>query len=82
MTKKNEEKLTFEQAFEKLESIVDQLDRGELKLDELESRFEEGMKMAAFCNERLEQVEQKVNLLIEKARGGGFDREPFEPEEV
>ncbi len=69
--------LTFEQAYERLEQIVQALDEGDLKLDELETKFEEGMKLAAFCSKRLEKVELKVNLLIEKA-GGELDRKPFD----
>ena len=75
----NLERLSFEQAYERLERIVKELDEGELKLDELEKKFEEGMRLASHCSQRLEQVEQKVNLLIEKAQGE-FDREPFDAE--
>jgi len=77
---KNSESLTFEQAYERLEAIVQQLDQGNLALDELEKKFEEGMRLAAYCSQRLEQVEQKVSLLIEKAQGG-LERTPYEDQE-
>jgi len=77
---KNTESLTFEQAYERLEAIVQQLDQGNLALDELEKKFEEGMRLAAYCSQRLEQVEQKVSLLIEKAQGG-LERTPYEDQE-
>jgi len=81
MTKqKNSEPLSFEQAYQRLDAIVRELDEGELTLDELEKKFEEGMQMAARCSERLEQVEQKVSLLIEKAQGG-MDRKSYENSE-
>jgi len=78
---KNAEPLTFEQAYERLDAIVRQLDEGELKLDELENQFEEGMRMAAFCSKRLEEVEQKVSLLVEKAQAG-LEREPFDRDDL
>jgi len=77
---KNSESLSFEQAYERLEAIVQQLDQGNLALDELEKKFEEGMRLAAYCSQRLEQVEQKVSLLIEKAQGG-LERTPYEDQE-
>lgn len=77
---KNTESLSFEQAYERLEAIVQQLDQGNLALDELEKKFEEGMRLAAYCSQRLEQVEQKVSLLIEKAQGG-LERTPYEDQE-
>ena len=77
---KKTEPLSFEQAYERLEAIVRQLDEGNLKLDELEKKFEEGMQMAAHCSQRLEQVEQKVNLLIEKAQGV-LERRSYEDQE-
>ena len=74
-----EETPNFEQAYRQLEKIVRELDSGELSLDDLDRKFEEGMALAAFCSKRLEQVEQKVNRLIENARGE-LEREPFEIE--
>ena len=77
---KKTDPLSYEQAFERLEAIVRQLDEGNLKLDELERKFEEGMQMAAHCSQRLEQVEQKINLLIEKAQGA-LERRPYGDQE-
>ena len=77
---KKTDPLSFEQAYERLEAIVQLLDEGDLKLDELETKFEEGMRMAAYCSQRLEQVEQKVNLLVEKTQGA-LERRPYEDQE-
>ena len=74
------EPASFEQAYQRLEAIVRELDEGELQLDELEQKFEEGIRMAAYCSKRLEQVEQKVNLLMEKVQGGGLERKPYDDE--
>ena len=60
---------TFEQAMEKLEKIVSELEAGDLSLDETVRKFEEGMKLADFCTEKLNQVEQKLKKLVKNENG-------------
>ena len=67
-------KQSFEQAMGRLEEIVNQLERGECGLDESLKLFEEGAKLAAQCNEILDKVEQKVNILLDG------EEKPFEGE--
>ncbi len=69
------EKLTFEQAIERIEAIVAQMEDGTLGLDEMMARFEEGRVLIRFCRERLHEVEKKVELLLEKE--GELTTEPF-----
>ena len=57
-------KLTFEQSMSRLEEIVGKLEQGECGLDESLKLFEEGAKLAASCNQMLDQAEQKVDLLL------------------
>jgi exodeoxyribonuclease VII small subunit len=57
--------LTFEQALLKLEEIVQELDSGELSLEEAIRRFEEGMALKALCAERLASAEAKVEVYVE-----------------
>ncbi len=52
--------LKFEQAMAKLEDIVVTLEKGDLGLDESLKLFEEGTKLAAFCNTELSEAEQKI----------------------
>ncbi len=52
--------LKFEQAMAKLEDIVVTLEKGELGLDESLKLFEEGTKLATFCNNALGEAEQKI----------------------
>ncbi len=66
--KKNEEKLTFEQAMERLETIVSELEKGEAPLDESLSYFEEGVKLTKICSEILDEATLKVKTLT-----GDFD---------
>jgi exodeoxyribonuclease VII small subunit len=52
--------LTFEQAIERLETIVAQLESGKCALDESLKLFEEGTKLTAFCAETLKNAEQRI----------------------
>ncbi len=60
---------SFEQAMEQLEQIVDQMEQGELTLEETLAKFEEGMKLSQFCLEKLNQAEQKLKKLVKTEDG-------------
>jgi len=77
---KKKEDMKFEEAFARLQEIVDSLEEGGLPLDELEARFEEGLKLSRFCNRKLDGIEERVRKLVEKA-GGELAEEPFDEEE-
>lgn len=62
-------KLSFEKAMEQLENIVRELESGELPLEKALKQFEEGIKLSKLCSEKLEESEQKINLLMEQADG-------------
>ena len=68
----------FEEAVERLEEIVEQLETGELPLDQALKIFEEGMRLIKFCSGKLEEAEKKVSLLVREA-GGEPVEVPFEP---
>ena len=70
----------FEKAMERLEEIVQNLEGGDLPLEDALKAFEEGMRLAKFCSLKLEEAEKKVTLLIEES-GGSHTQVPFEPEE-
>jgi exodeoxyribonuclease VII small subunit len=65
----SEQKLTFEQALEKLESIVERLESGEISLDESIEAFEEGQKLVQFCLKKLQTAEKKVKKLSKDGEG-------------
>jgi len=69
---------TFEESLKGLESIVAQLERGDLPLEESIRLFEEGVRLSAECRKQLEEAEGKVEILV-KRRNGAMDREPFAP---
>ena len=55
---------TFEEMMNKLEEISQDLENGELTLDESMKKFEEGMKLSKKCSEVLENAEKKIKILI------------------
>lgn len=57
------EGLTFEQAFEELEQIVQRLDAGDLGLDEMLALYERGQALARNCQEHLDRAELRVAQL-------------------
>ncbi|MEV5028547.1 exodeoxyribonuclease VII small subunit [Paenibacillus sp. LPE1-1-1.1] len=75
MAAKKESELTFEQAMERLDSIVSKLENGDVPLETAIELFQEGMKLSQLCGGKLEQVERKIELLIETEQG--FQKKPF-----
>jgi exodeoxyribonuclease VII small subunit len=67
---------SFEDSLKKLETIVDQLEKGDLSLEDSIKLFEEGVGLSAACKKELEEAEGKVEILI-KQRDGTLKTEPF-----
>lgn len=59
-------KKTFESALHRLEEITQELEEGELSLENSLKKFDEGIKLADFCNEKLNEAKAKVELLLKK----------------
>jgi len=66
----------FEESLKKLESIVGQLEQGDLALEESLKLFEEGVTLSATCKQELDAAEGKVQMLV-KQRDGSQKLEPF-----
>ncbi|HEX9972568.1 MAG TPA: exodeoxyribonuclease VII small subunit [bacterium] len=64
---------TFEETMEKLENIVEELERGDLTLEETLKKYEEGMRYSKFCMDRLNQAEQKLKKLVKTENGFQLD---------
>nr|HID58081.1 exodeoxyribonuclease VII small subunit [Desulfobacterales bacterium] len=71
---------TFEEALKRLESIVQELESGDLPLEEAFKKFEEGVKLSRFCSEKLDQTEKKIEILL-KDDLGRIQAKPFLSEE-
>ena len=70
-------KLSFEAALEKLESIVESMESGEVPLAELLAKFEDGTKLLKVCEARLKDAELKIEQL-KKQKDGTVAFEKFE----
>jgi exodeoxyribonuclease VII small subunit len=69
MTKKDAQQLKFEAAIEDLEQVVEQLESGDLSLEDSLAAFEKGVGLVRYCNQKLSEVEKKVELLIKDKEG-------------
>ena len=69
MSKGVKDALTFETALGRLEEIVGQMESAELPLESIIGKYEEGMKLLAFCEQKLEAAEKKIELLTRDKSG-------------
>jgi exodeoxyribonuclease VII small subunit len=65
MTKKEEEK-TFEENITSLETIVKDLENGNVPLDDAINKFNEAMKLAKSCNDKLTSAEDNINKILKE----------------
>jgi exodeoxyribonuclease VII small subunit len=70
----------FEEALQRLEEIVGDLEGGELALEQALALFEEGVQLGKSCGAQLENAEKKISLLIEKA-DASLSEEPLDAPE-
>lgn len=68
----------FEDSLEELEQLVEQMEQGEISLEESLKSFERGVKLTNTCQKALQDAEQKVQILLEK--NGKQTLEPFNDE--
>lgn len=73
------EEINFEQAMQQLEQITNELEKGELNLEDSVKKFEQGMEISKKCNEILQQAEKRITVLIQKEEG--LEEQNFIPKE-
>jgi exodeoxyribonuclease VII small subunit len=66
----------FEECLQRLETIVEELEKGEVPLEKSLTLFEEGMQLSGACRKELEEAEGKVEMLLKQ--NGKLQAEPFE----
>jgi exodeoxyribonuclease VII small subunit len=71
----------FEEALKKLETIVEAMESGDLPLETLLARYEEGTRLAQVCQAKLAEADLKIQQL-EKNGAGEMKLKPFEDEEA
>jgi exodeoxyribonuclease VII small subunit len=67
---------TFEENVKELEEILQQLEHGELPLETALAKFEAGMGLIRLCNQQLDAVDHKVEMLL-RDEAGNFVTKPF-----
>ncbi len=70
-------KKSFEQSLKQLEQIINEMESGELPLEQAIRKFEEGIELSKFCAQKLEETERKITLLMQA--GGAVVEKPFAP---
>ncbi len=73
--KTTKESPNFEKSMDRLETIVSDMEGGELSLDAMITRFEEGQSLIKFCTGKLDEVERKIERLL--TSDGEAETEPF-----
>lgn len=73
-------KKTFEDSLAQLESIVEALESGDLPLEKAIKTFEEGVRLSKFCFEKLDETEQKINILLKDQDGNIRENTFFDSE--
>ncbi len=68
--------MKFEDSLKKLEKIIEELEAGDLSLDEALKRYQEGIELSKACSQKLESAKKKIDLLV-KNKKGEFELRPF-----
>ena len=76
-----EKKQTFEASLQELERIVRRLENGDLALEESLKLFEDGVKLSRECQERLNQAERRIEVLLKDGEGNPT-LQPVDKEEL
>lgn len=79
MANKKPENMSFEAAIEELDGLVDQLENGDLALDDALKKFERGIALARAGQSKLNDAEQRVSILLqndENAELSDFNPQP------
>ncbi len=73
-----ESKLSFEDALAQLEGLIARIETGDVPLAELVEQFQRGNKLLTICSARLQDAEQKIQLLQQERKGVSFQE--FDPD--
>ena len=61
--------VNLEKSIADLETLVDELESGDLPLEKAMKKFEEGIQLTKFCAKKLDETEKKITLLVEDEQG-------------
>lgn len=69
MANKDQSSKKFESALEELKSVIDRLESGDLSLEDSLAAFENGVGLIKYCNQKLSEVESKIEILLKDKEG-------------
>ena len=69
--------IKFEDGLKRLEKIVDELEAGDIPLEEALEKYEEGIKLSRLCAKKLEAARKRVEILL-KSDDGSVELKPFD----
>lgn len=75
-----EKELSFEEALEKLEVIVKDLESGNTKLDDAINKYNEAMSLSKICSDKLKNAEESINKIVDQD-GNEKDFKPLDEEQ-
>ena len=81
-TKGTDENLQFEEAIEKLESIIERIESEQIPLEELLKDYEEGTKLLKLCRDRIDGARQKVDKINKELTNGSVTRESLDEDAI
>ena len=67
VSKAKDQKKTIEKSLTELERLVEELENGDLELDQALKKFEQGVKLSRECQKTLEEAEMKIKILMDNA---------------
>ncbi|MFD2045962.1 exodeoxyribonuclease VII small subunit [Ornithinibacillus salinisoli] len=73
----NSKEISFEEAMEQLETIVEKLEEGDVPLEKAINYYQEGMKLSKLCSDKLSNVQEKMAQIMNEQG----ELEPFEVQE-
>mgnify|MGYP001485555650 CR=1 FL=1 len=77
MEEEKTNEVSFEEAMEKLEQIVEKLEEGEVPLEKAITMYQEGMSLSQVCHEKLQKVEKQMDQIMDE----DGEMKPLFPEE-
>ncbi len=77
----NTDEPKFEVALSRLEKLAEQMESGELGLEDALKQYEEGVGLARFCNQKLNEIQKRIDIL-KKDADGQWTRVPLDAEET
>jgi exodeoxyribonuclease VII small subunit len=69
--------IKFEEALKRLEKIVEELENGDLSLDEALKKYQEGIELSRVCSSKLDSAKKKIDVLV-KNKKGEFEFKPLD----